>query len=40
MTKAKEKRGRRIRNIKKPPLCKGRWHFRKKMTEGLWKLVL
>ena len=19
----------------KPPLCKGRWHFRKKMTEGL-----
>ncbi len=18
-----------------PPLCKGRWHFRKKMTEGL-----
>ena len=20
---------------RKPPLCKGRWHFRKKMTEGL-----
>ena len=20
----------------KPPLCKGRWHFRKKMTEGLF----
>ena len=20
---------------KKPPLCKGRWHFHKKMTEGL-----
>ena len=19
----------------KPPLCKGRWHFREKMTEGL-----
>ena len=22
-----------------PPLCKGRWHFRKKMTEGLSFLV-
>ena len=22
-------------NTTKPPLCKGRWHFRKKMTEGL-----
>ena len=21
-----------------PPLCKGRWHFRKKMTEGLFYL--
>ena len=23
-----------------PPLCKGRWHFRKKMTEGLFSLSL